>query len=214
MTWVHDDLAHVLEHADVDEPSGTWTGLACRDHELALGGDVDNVTLRHLAADGKIADLVWEASEELAAEHLQAFQAAMQAYHAGDFESAEQHWQELRAIWSRAWAASYAALELLQNAGITTFSPVKPQRWVIASFEHHCGPHGLAHPHVHNIVITRLTMRLQLADTGAPVVVSLQHQRWGCSINFAASSACPGLTPLIRSPNRNQVIDKRRHPLG
>ena len=25
MTWVHDDLAHVLEHADVDEPSGTWT---------------------------------------------------------------------------------------------------------------------------------------------------------------------------------------------
>ena len=29
MTWVHDDLAHVLEHADIDEPSGTWTGLAC-----------------------------------------------------------------------------------------------------------------------------------------------------------------------------------------
>ena len=28
MTWVHDELAHVLEHADVDEPSGTWTGLA------------------------------------------------------------------------------------------------------------------------------------------------------------------------------------------
>jgi hypothetical protein len=110
---VHDDLAHVLEHTDVDEPSGTWIGLARRDHELALEGDVDNVTLRHLAADGKIADLVWEAPEELAAEHLQAFQAAMQAYHAGDSESAEQHWQQLRAIWSRAWAADYAALELL-----------------------------------------------------------------------------------------------------
>ena len=25
MTWLQDDLAHVLEHADVDEPSGTWT---------------------------------------------------------------------------------------------------------------------------------------------------------------------------------------------
>jgi hypothetical protein len=110
MTWLHDDLAHVLEYADVDEPSGTWTGLACRDHDLALGGDVDNVTLRHLAADGKIADLVWEAPEELATEHLQAFQAAMQAYQAGDSESAEQHWRELRAIWSRAWAANYAAL--------------------------------------------------------------------------------------------------------
>ena len=83
MTWVHDDLAHVLEHADTDEPSGTWTGLACPDHGLALGGDVDNATLRRLAADGKIADLVWEAPEELAAEHGQAFQSAMQAY---------QHW--------------------------------------------------------------------------------------------------------------------------
>ena len=153
MTWLQDDLAHVLEHADVDEPSGTWTGLACRDHELTLGGDVDNATLRRLAANGKIADLVWEAPEQLVAEHGQAFQAAMQAYHTGHAERAEQHWQELRTIWSRAWAANYAALELLQNAGITTFSPVKPQRWVVASFEHHCGPHALPQPHVHNIVV-------------------------------------------------------------
>ena len=58
MTWLQDDLAHVLEHADVDEPSGTWTGLACRDHELTLGGDVDNAKLRRLATNGKIADLV------------------------------------------------------------------------------------------------------------------------------------------------------------
>ena len=125
MTWVHDDLAHVLEHADVDEPSGTWTGLACRDHELARGGDVDNPTLRHLAADGKIADLVWEALEELAAGHLQVFQAAMQAYHAGDSESAEQHWQQLRAIWSLAWAADYAALELLLPHGCIRYFDVR-----------------------------------------------------------------------------------------
>jgi hypothetical protein len=25
MTWLHDDLAHVLEHAETDEPPGTWT---------------------------------------------------------------------------------------------------------------------------------------------------------------------------------------------
>ena len=81
----------------------------------------------------------------------------MQAYHAGDGELAERQWQQVQAIWSRAWAANYAALELLQNAGITTFSATKPQRWFIASFEHHCGPHGLPYPHVHNIVITRLT---------------------------------------------------------
>ena len=157
MNWVHDDLEHVVEHANADEPSGTWTGQACPDHDLALGADIDKATLRRLAADDKIADLVWEAPEELAIEHGQAFRAAMQAHHAGNSESAEQHWRELQAIWSRAWAANHAALELLQNAGITTFSPVKPQRWVIASFEHHCGPHGLPHPHVHNIVFTRLT---------------------------------------------------------
>jgi hypothetical protein len=162
MVWGHDDLAHVLEHADVDEPSGTWTGLACRDHDLALGGDIDNVSLRRLAADGKIADLVWETPEDLAAEHSQAFQSAMQAHQAGHSELAKHHWQELQTIWSRGWAANYAALELLQNAGITTFSSAKPQRWVVASFEHHCGPHGIPHPHIHNIVITRLT-------TGTPV---------------------------------------------
>lgn len=137
-------------------------GLACRDHDLPLGGDVDNATLRRLAADGKIADLVWEAPEDLAAEHSQAFQSAMQAYRAANHKLAGQHWHELQAIWSRAWGANCAALELLQNAGITTFSQLKPQRWVIASFEHHCGSHGLQHPHIHNIVITRLT-------TGTPV---------------------------------------------
>jgi hypothetical protein len=157
MTWLHDDLAHVVEHADVDEPSGTWTGLACRDHDLPLGGDVDNATLRRLSTDSKIADLVWEAPEDLATEHAQAFHAAMQSYRAGNVELAEQQWQQVQATWSQAWAANYTALELLQNAGITTFSPVKPQRWVIASFEHHCGSHGLLYPHVHNVVITRLT---------------------------------------------------------
>ena len=139
-----------------DEPSGTWTGLACPDHGLAIGSDVDNATLRRLAADSKLADLVWEAPENLAADHNQAFQTAMQAYHAGHHETAEQHWREVQATWSRAWAANYTALELLQNAGITTFSPVKPQRWVIASFEHHCGPHGFPRPHIHNVVLTGL----------------------------------------------------------
>src|SRR5262249_40569921 len=85
-----------LERAETDEPSGTWTGLACRDHQLALGSDVDNATLRRLAADGEIADLVWEASEDLAAEHGQAFHAAMQAYRAGSGELAEQQWQQVQ----------------------------------------------------------------------------------------------------------------------
>ena len=84
LTWVHDNLAHVLDHSHADETSGTWTGLACPGHGLPLGTDVDNATLRHLAAGSEIADLIWEAPDELTAEHAQVFQAAIRAYHIGD----------------------------------------------------------------------------------------------------------------------------------
>jgi hypothetical protein len=157
MTWVQDGLAHVLEHCDADEPSGTWTGLACPDHQLALGSDVDNATLARICTQGEIADIIWEAPEDLATEHRQVFEATMDAHHAGDSKVAELMWRELQAIWSRAWSANYAALQLLQDAGLARFSPVKPQRWVSASFEHHCSSHGLLHPHVHNLVVAGLT---------------------------------------------------------
>ena len=61
ITWVQDNLAHVVDHSHSDETSGTWTGLACAGHGLALGTDVDNATLRRLAAGSEIADLIWEA---------------------------------------------------------------------------------------------------------------------------------------------------------
>ena len=80
LTWVHDNLAHVLEHCEADEPSGTWTGLAGPGYGLALGADVDNAVLRQLADGSEIADLIWEAPDELVAEHAQVFQAAMRAY--------------------------------------------------------------------------------------------------------------------------------------
>jgi len=61
LTWNADHLAHVLEHSHTDEPTGTWTGLACPDHGLALGTDVDTATLQRLCAEGDVADLIWEA---------------------------------------------------------------------------------------------------------------------------------------------------------
>ena len=88
LTWVQDNLAHVLDHSHTDETSGTWTGLACPGHGLALGADVDNAALRQLAAGSEIADLIWEAPDQLAAEHGQVFQAAMRAYRAGNSERA------------------------------------------------------------------------------------------------------------------------------
>ena len=153
-TWVQDNLAHVLDYSQAGETSGTWTGLACPGHGLALGADVDNAVLLHLVAGNEVADLTWEAPDELTAEHAQAFQAAMRAYHVGDSERAGQLWEDLRAIWSQAWSANYAALEFMQGTGLTRFGPVKPQQWVVASFEHHTSPHGLPRPHVHNIVLT------------------------------------------------------------
>jgi hypothetical protein len=143
MNWVQDDLAHVLEHSHTDETSGTWTGRACPEYRLALGSDVDSTTLRRLAGEGAMADLTWEAPDDMAAEHGQVFQAAIAAYQAAEPERAEELWEKVRAIWSRAWSANYAALEFLQDTGLSSFSPVKPQRWLAASFEHHTSPHGL-----------------------------------------------------------------------
>ena len=157
LTWVQDNLAHVLDYSQADETSGTWTGLACPGHGLALGTDVDNEVLRQLADGSELADLVWEAPDEFTAGHAKAFTDAMRAHLTGDAERAGQFWEDLRAVWSNAWSANYAVLEFMQGAGLSRFSPVKPQRWVIASFEHHSGPHGLQNPHVHNIVVTALT---------------------------------------------------------
>lgn len=157
LTWVSDHLTHVLEHSRTGEPTGTWTGLAGPDHGLALGTDVDTATLQSLTEHGAIADLIWEAPADLTARHGQLCQAAIYAYQAGQHETGEQFWRQAHTLWSQGWTANYETLKLLQTAGLTRFAPVKPQRWVIASFEHHCGPHGVQHPHVHNIVITSLT---------------------------------------------------------
>jgi hypothetical protein len=157
LTWVQDNLTHVLDYSQAAETSGTWTGLACPGHGLALGADVDNAVLREMAAGSELADLIWEAPDELTAAHAQAFRDAMCAQLAGDSERAGRLWENLRAIWSHAWSANYAVLEFMQGTGLTRFAPVKPQHWVIASFEHHTSPHGLPRPHVHNIVLTSLT---------------------------------------------------------
>jgi hypothetical protein len=157
MTRVQDNLAHVMHHSQAGETSGTWTGLACPGYGLAIGADVDTATLRHLAGGSQIADLTWEAPDELTAEHGQLLQAAIRAYHAADAKQAGELWDKARAVWSQAWSANYAVLEFLQDTGLTRFSPVKPQQWVVASFEHHTSPHGAPRPHIHNIVLTAMT---------------------------------------------------------
>ncbi len=157
MNWVQDGLAHVLEHVRTDETPGTWTGRACPEYGLALGSDAAGTTLQRLAGQSAMADLTWEAPDDIAAGHGQVFQAAIAAYQAAEPGHAEELWEKVRTVWSRAWSANYAALEFLQDTGLSRFSAVKPQRWLAASFEHHCGPHGLPRPHIHNIVVVALT---------------------------------------------------------
>jgi hypothetical protein len=96
LTWVQDNLAHVLEHSATDETSGTWTGLACPRHGLPLGADVDNLLLQEMAAESELADLIWEPPDEFTADHAQAFKDAMCAHLAGDAEHASQLWETSR----------------------------------------------------------------------------------------------------------------------
>jgi hypothetical protein len=91
MTWVQDRLAHILEHSDIDERSGTWTSLPCPDHGLAVGADAGTATCHGCRAAGQIADLVWHAPAATA-RHSQLFQAAIRAYEDGRAEAAERFW--------------------------------------------------------------------------------------------------------------------------
>jgi hypothetical protein len=69
LTQVADHLAHVVDHSQSDEPSGTWTGLACPDHGVEVGADVDNATLQHLA-QVDLADSIWEAPADFTTQHV------------------------------------------------------------------------------------------------------------------------------------------------
>ena len=60
LTWVSDHWRTSLEHSQADEPTGTWSDLACLDHGLALGTDVDNAALEHPATKSDIAGLFEE----------------------------------------------------------------------------------------------------------------------------------------------------------
>jgi hypothetical protein len=171
---------HPRRHRRPHPPAGRVIGLACPAHGLSPGTDVDNAVLRHLAAHGEIADLTWQAPDDITAEHGEVFQAAIQACNAADTERAGQRWEKVQAIWSQAWSANYAALQLLQDTGLTRFSPVKPQQRVVASFEHHhepAWPPAAPHPqHRHHRPDHRgagaLTWLLSL------VMSTGRHSRW------------------------------------
>ncbi len=147
LTWVRDRLAGVLEHCGTDDIRHldrpglrrSWPGRGRRRRHRDRAAVVCPRPARRPDPRSPAG---------LTAEHGQLFRAAIQAYHAGQAEAAGQLRDKARAVWARTWAANLAALGLMQVAGLTRFSPVKPQRWGAASFEHHGGPHGLLSPHI------------------------------------------------------------------
>ena len=157
MTWVQDDLAHVLEHCEADEPSGTWTGLACSGYGLALGGDADNAVLRRLADGSEIADLTWEAPDELAAEHAQVFQDAIARLQCRRIRARREALGGSRGRLVASLVGELRGTGVHAECGpepvFARQAPAMDGRLLRAPHQ----PPRPRHPHVHNIVISGLT---------------------------------------------------------
>jgi hypothetical protein len=78
---------------------------------------VDDAISRRLALQREIADLTCEAANDHTAEHGRLFQAAIAAYQAAEPERTEELREKVRALWSRAWPANFAALEFCRTLG-------------------------------------------------------------------------------------------------
>lgn len=151
------DMAHIAAHAGVDEPDGTWTGGACPRNGLAIGSDATVAQVTGMRGPGGreigFADWAWYVPEALALTY--------RAYVEGMLEDARRQvprfplddWQhQVRAAWSYAWAANckFVAEVIEAKARERGGSGL-----VVVSFEHNSSEHGLARPHVHNLMPLR-----------------------------------------------------------
>jgi hypothetical protein len=148
------DVGHILAHTAIDEPSGTWTGSACPRHQRPLGSDVDLADLGVMSrtADG-LADACWYAPPTLA----EVYRMTVNGMMADGEPSARKHtldwWQHrVNVAWSYAWKANYTFLTEVVEAPARASGG---DGLLIASFEHNSSEHGLARPHVHNLMVRR-----------------------------------------------------------
>lgn len=123
LTWVHDNLAHVLDDSQANETSRTWTGLACsgprpdrgrrRRQRWCCGawppGASSPNPLRKLRASSPPNTL--------------GCSRPLSAYPADDPERAEQLWEDFRAIWSHTRSANHVVPEFRHGTGLTRFAP-------------------------------------------------------------------------------------------
>ena len=157
LTWLRITWRTSWTTARPTSPPARGPGWPAKNHGLALGGDVDNATLRRLSTHGEIVDLIWEPRGELVAEHGQLLQAAIQAGQDGKPKTGRNCGSRSRR--SGRWPGQLTmrrsnSCRTRASAGSRRSSPSAgwspPSSTTVAQ-------HGLPHPHVHNIVITALT---------------------------------------------------------
>jgi hypothetical protein len=102
------DISHILEHTDVDEPSGTWTGGACARHGRPPGSDVTLADLgeMHRQSSG-LTDMTWYPEPAAADVYLR----LLREWREDGTRRPHQHpfdwWSErVSAMWSYIWAAN------------------------------------------------------------------------------------------------------------
>jgi hypothetical protein len=148
------DIRHILQHASVDEPSGTWTGGACQQHGRALGADVDLADLgeMHRQSAGLI-DVTWSPEPAAADTYLR----LIREWHADGDRQPHQHpfdwWAgRVETMWSYIWSANYRSItEIIERPARSRGAA----GFLIASFEHNSSAHGLEQPHIHNLMPQR-----------------------------------------------------------
>ena len=143
MTSVQDQLTHILDYSDAGEPSGTWTGLACPNHGLPAGADVDAVPLRQLPGLPTGRPDLGDTPQP----RRPAVPTAIRAFDGGRAEAA-----------SGLTAGPHSVVSGMDGhprrpgarpaRGRDQVSWLEPQCWVMASSGRHFGPYGVRGPHV------------------------------------------------------------------
>lgn len=151
------DLDHIAEHAGRDEPSGTWTGGDGERYGLPIGSDADLAQVRGLRGPDRrtppLADFTWYAPEGLAVTYRLLVEGCLEDGRREVHQGTLENWQhQIMAAWSHAWDANCKFV-----AGVIE-APARDRGGaglIVASFEHNSSEHGLARPHVHNLVPMR-----------------------------------------------------------
>jgi hypothetical protein len=144
------DISHILKHAGIDEPTGTWTGGACPRLGRPPGTDVNLADLGEMhRQSGGLSDFTWQPEPAAADIWLRLIRDWQEDGTRDPHDHPYDWWAErVKAAWSRIWVANCRFVtEILEGPSRESGG----DGLAVASFEHNSSPHGLQRPHVHNL---------------------------------------------------------------